>query len=222
VHEAIFEHIFGHGADALGNGIERTELCLHVGREAGIWRRTDIYGLRTPSLHIQFDPVRAAGNRCSGFTQFAQHSLNIPGPRFIGAHPPAGNRAGHEERAGLDPVRQHLILGAVQTLDTIDRDAVRAGAGNTRAKCIQKIGQIDDLRFTRGIFEHGLAFGQHGSHHQVLGTGHRHLIEDDMCAMQVVGPGTNVTVFNFDLGTHRPQPGDMQIDRTCADRATAR
>ena len=61
--------------------------------------------------------------------------------------PLAGDRAGDEERAGLDAVRDDVVLGAVQFLHAFDDDAARAGAFDLRAHLVEEIREIDDLRF---------------------------------------------------------------------------
>ena len=49
------------------------------------------------------------------------------------------DRAGNQKRSGLDPIRNDVVLGAVQFFHAFDNDATRAGAFNLRAHFVQEI-----------------------------------------------------------------------------------
>jgi hypothetical protein len=50
--------------------------------------------------------------------------------------------------------------GAVQLLHALDHQAVGADAVDLRAHLHQQVGQVGHFRLARGVFQHGLAFGQ--------------------------------------------------------------
>ena len=134
----------------------------------------------------------------------------------------AGQSRRDEVRAGFDAVRDHVMLGPVEGLAPFNLDDVGAGAPNARAHRVEQIGQVDDLRFPRGVAQEGRAFGQRRRHHQVLRPGDRLMRKRDVRAGQPFGTGFNVAVIDLDLGSHTCQPVDVQVDRALADGATAR
>ena len=93
--------------------------------------------------------------------------------------------------------------------------------GNPRSQPVQKIGQVDDFRLAGRVVDDRFAVGQDGGHHQVFGTGYRNFVQHEHGAMQPVRLRANVTVLDLDRRAHGPQPGNVQIDRAGADRATA-
>ena len=99
----------------------------------------------------------------------------------------------------------------------------RAAAGplDAGAERIKKVRQIDNLRLPGRILEYGLAIREDGGHQQVLGPGYRYGVEDDMRALQPVRPRLNETVLHDDVGTQRLQAGNVEIDRSGADRTAA-
>jgi hypothetical protein len=59
VHEAVLEDGLRDAARALGDGIERQHLRLHVRGESRIGRRADVHGAGPPPFHVELDPVIA-------------------------------------------------------------------------------------------------------------------------------------------------------------------
>ncbi len=110
---------------------------------------------------------------------------------------------------------------AVQFFHTGDGDVVGAVAGDLGAHRAQAIGQIHHFRLARGVLQHGHAVSQRRRHHQVLGAGHADDIEEDARALEALGFGVDVAVFDGDLGAHRLQTLDVQIDRARADGTAA-
>ena len=133
-----------------------------------------------------------------------------------------GDRAGDEVGACFDPIRQHPMAATVQTLDAVDDDDVGARAAHFGAERVQTVRKIDHLRLTRGVLDDRLTVGERGGHHQVFGTGDRHRIEHQTRAAQARGAGADVAVLDRDLGTHRLQASDMDVDGTGADGTAAR
>ena len=95
-----------------------------------------------------------------------------------------------------------------------------------RAHPDQHLSQVGNLGLLGGVFQDGLAFGQRGSHQEVLGTGDRHHVGGDARALQPGAPrrqrGDHVAVLDRDLGPHGLQALDVLVHRSGADRAAAR
>ena len=113
--------------------------------------------------------MRAAFDFETGFRQSGRDGSDVLGLHTIERDASAANRAGHQKGSGLDPVRNDVVLRAVQFLDAFDDDAPRAGALDLRAHLVQEIGEIANFRFGRGAFDDGHALRQHGRHHDVVG-----------------------------------------------------
>ena len=135
---------------------------------------------------------------------------------------PAGDRRRHGVGAGLDPVRQDAVDGAMQAGHAVDADLRRAGALDPRPHRVQAAREIDDLRLARGVLEDRLPLGQRGGHHQVLGAGHRHQVHDDARAAQPPGLGQHVAVLDLDAGAHCLQALHVLVHRALPDGAAAR
>ena len=84
-------------------------------------------------------------------------------------HAVAANRARDEKRPRFDPIRNDVVLGAVQFFHAFDDQSPRPGAFDFRAHLVQEIRQIADLRLRGRAFDHRDAFGQNGGHHDVIG-----------------------------------------------------
>ena len=132
-------------------------------------------------------------------------------------HPATGNRGGHQEGAGFNPVGHHLVGCALQALHPFNGDGVGAGTGNFGTHFIQVIGQIGHFGFTRRIFQHRDAISKGGSHHQVFGAGYRHHFHHNARTFEAIGAGDDITVFNLDIGAHFLHALDMDIHRARAD-----
>ena len=113
VHEAVLENGFSDHAGAFGHTVQRHELRLHVGGEAGMRHGVNVDGPWPPALHVEFDEIGAGADFRAGLLQFDQHRVE---QRRIGVRHPhlaAADRAGHQKRAGLDAIGQHGVLGRV-------------------------------------------------------------------------------------------------------------
>ena len=84
------------------------------------------------------------------------------------AHAPARDRAGDEERAGLDAVRQNAVLAAAEPLDPVDCDRVGARARDFRAHRREAGREVDDLRLARGVLDQRAPARQRCRHHEVF------------------------------------------------------
>src|SRR5256885_3321773 len=94
-------------------------------------------------------------------------------------------RGGHgaQKGAGLDAVGHHLVLAAAQAFHALDDDAAGAMAFDSCAHLDEHFGQVADLWLHGGVFQHGLAFGQHGGHQEVLGARDGHHVGGDAGAL---------------------------------------
>ncbi len=114
------------------------------------------------------------------------------------------------------------MRGAVQALHAVDDDAVGAVAPDAGAHLDEQFGQVHHLGFARGVFEDGLALGQHGGHQQVLGAGDRDHVGAHRGALQALGARDHEAVLHGDLGAQGLQTLDVLVHRTLADGAAAR
>ena len=69
------------------------------------------------------------------------------------------------------------MLGAVQPVDALHADGGGARAFDVGAHLGEQVGQVDDFGFARAVLHDGFAFGQHGGHQQVFGSGNGNLVE---------------------------------------------
>ena len=218
VHEAVFENGFGDAGRALGNTVHRHELRLHVGGKRRVRGGAHVHRFQL-AVGFDFDPVVAGADLGPGFAQLAHHRIQRVGLGVGGAHAAAGHGGRNQEGAGLDAVGHHRIVGAVQLVDAVDGDDVTAGALDAGAHGDQAAREINHLGFARGVFQHGGAVGQGSGHHQVLGAGHGDHVHHDARALQPLAAGVNVAVLDLDVGAHRLQAFDVNVDRARADGA---
>ena len=102
-----------------------------------------------------------------------------------------------------------------------DFNGIAAGAGNIRAHLRQKVLQIHDFRFFRGVAYHGFPLRFYSGEHDIFRGAHAGKIQQNIGAAQFFGAADDVAVF-FDNGNAQPlQPGKMQIDRAQAYIAAA-
>ncbi|MCY1293436.1 hypothetical protein D9M70_426950 [compost metagenome] len=221
MHEAVLEHRLDHRAGTFGHRVEGDELRLHVGGERRVRRGTQVDRLRPLAVHVQFDPVLAAGDLGAGFLQLGQHGLEDGRIGVLELDAATGGGGGDQVGAGLDAIGHHAVARAVQTLDAVDGDGVGAGALDLRAHGDQAVGQVDHFRLARGVFQHAAALGQGGGHHDVLGAGHADRVEEEVRAAQAAFRrlGLDVAAFHLDLRTHGLEAADVQVDRPRTDGA---
>ena len=224
VHEAVFEDRLDHCTSAFGNGVERDELRLHVGRERRVRGGTQVDGFRPFAVHVQLDPVFASVDVGAGFLEFFQYGFKDGRISVLDLDAAAGHGSGNQVGAGLDTVRHHAVVGRVQALDAIDDDGVGTSALDLAAHGVDEVGQVDHFRLARGVLQHAAALGQGSGHHDVLGTGHADGVEEEVRTAQATlrRLGLDVAGFDFDLRAHGLEATDVQVDRARANGATAR
>ena len=87
---------------------------------------------------------------------------------------------------------------------------------------LQEVCNVDNLGFACRIFQYGLAICQHRSHHEIFCAGHGDCIEHNMRTLQPVCPRSDKTIFDNNMRTHCPQPLNVQVDWSRANRTTTR
>ena len=161
-----------------------------------------------PTLAPASMSLAVTASRCSGAV-------------FLMRTKPRGDGAGHQIGAAFDAIGQHFVAGGAQLLDALDDDLVGARALDLRAHGDQEIGEVDDLRFARGVFDDGFAIGQRRGHHEILGAGDGDGFEVEPRALEPPGARADVAAFDVDVRAHGLQPRDMDVHRPRADGAAA-
>ena len=145
------------------------------------------------------------------------------GPRALQKHVAAGHRRRHGVSAGLDTVRLHAMLGAVEPRDSFDLDRRLARAGDFGAHFYQKVGEIHDLGFARRVMQNGGSLRQSGGHQRDMGAPDGDLGKDDFGAAQALrGLGDDIAGVDLDVGAEALKRHQEKIDRPCADGAATR
>src|SRR3989442_13646035 len=116
---------------------------------------TEIYTL---SLH---DALPAA------LVELGQHGREMLGHEIAHRHVSAGDGAGDDQRARLDPVGHDAVSGASERRHALDLDARRAGAADAGSHRVEERGEIRDLGLAGRVLADGRALSQRGSHHEV-------------------------------------------------------
>ena len=99
----------------------------------------------------------------------------------------AGHGARDGERAGLDPVRDHVVLGAAEATLAVDLDRVRVGPLDLGAHLLEEGDQVVDLGLLGGGPDHRVAVGERRGEHRVLGAHDRHEREADLRPAEPAG-----------------------------------
>ena len=103
----------------------------------------------------------------------------------------------------------------------LDDDQLGACAGDVRAHPDQAAHQVEDVRLTGGVGDHGDAVGEDGGHDQVLGARDGRHVEVDASAVQPPGVGGVHVGALLHLGAHQAQPLEVLLDTAHADVVTA-
>ncbi len=219
--EAIFENGFGDGADTLRDGVERAELCLHIGGKRRVRGRAEIDRARPPAVHVDFDPVFTRRNLGPGLGQLDENG--VQGFRRGIEHPDPASGHGRSDEVGtrLYAVGQNTVFAAAELFDALNVNRTAACTLNARAERSQEVREVDHLGLPGGIFEYGLAVREDGRHQQIFGAGHRYRIENDVPPFQPVRSRLDVAVLHDDVGAQCLQPGNVEIHRAGTDRTAA-
>ncbi len=132
-----------------------------------------------------------------------------------------GGGGGDHIGAGLDLIRDDRVIRAVELLYAVDLDHVGAGAVDVRAEGVEKVREIDDMRFLRHIFEDRQALGFYGGEHDVDGRADGDDVEIDVPPEEVLGLDADKAVPDVDGRAQRLKTLDMLVDRADAEVASA-
>jgi hypothetical protein len=84
---------------------------------------------------------------------------DVLGGYVLDGHVPAGDRGEADEAGDLDVLGADAPLAAVEGLDAVDAEDVRADAVDPRAERLEEAAEILDVRLARGVADHGLPLG---------------------------------------------------------------
>ena len=224
VHVALRKNVFGDDADSASGGKKRTHLCLHIGRKTGIWLGRELKRCGHAVGRNGYRIVRRFDFE-STIAQRLGHGLNVLRLDPLDRDSVAANRARNQKSSGFDPIRNDVVLGAVQFLDAFHDNAAGAGAFNLRAHLVQKIREIDNFRFLSGAFDHGRPFCQRCRHHYVVGAENgrpKFAAQIDHRTGEFRRKHFDVAGFHPNGRTERFESLQVQVDRAIADDAAAR
>src|ERR1700704_1031066 len=111
---------------------------------------------------------------------------------------------------------------AIELGPALDDDPRAAGARDLGAHLVEAIGDVGDLRFARGILDHGGATRERSRHQRGMSAADRHLGKFDLAAPQpILGAGDDVSAIDLDLGAEIFERHDQKVDRARTDGAAA-
>ncbi len=126
VHETIFENRFAHHCGTVGDGVDRHELGLHVGREGRVGRRADAHR-REPPRCLEANRIALGDNFTAGIHQLVDHRIQIARRSARDADLATRSGCSAQVGAGLDAIRHDAMRGAMQGIHTLNADHVAAG-----------------------------------------------------------------------------------------------
>ena len=159
----------------------------------------------------------------AGLAQLGADALEVLGDHVLDQDLPAGRRGGHHVGACLDLVGNDGIGAAVQFFDAVDLHGIGAGAADVRAHGVEEVRQIDDMRFSRRVFNDRTAAGRHGGEDDVHRRADGDLVKIDARAAQaaVRRLGDHKAVSHVDLRSESRHALDVLFDGTNAEIAAA-
>ena len=175
----------------------------------------DVAGAANPHsivklLHLNARTAELCGDR-----------LEVLGGDVLHQHIAAGGRCSHHVAAGLDLVGDDAVSAAVHLLDAAHLDDIGACAAHISAAHIQEVGQIDDMGLLGAVLKDGLALCHHGREHPVHGRADAHLIEEDVCAVQLLGVDGDHAVVHAVVCAQCAEHLEVLVDRAGAQIAAA-
>ncbi len=105
VHEAVLEDRLDDRPNARSDGVQSSELSLHVSGERRVRRRAHIDRSRPATPHVDLDPVLADTELRPRFFQLHEYRVQVIRTSVLDAHVAASNRARDQVSAALDPIR---------------------------------------------------------------------------------------------------------------------
>ena len=172
MHEPRFKNSLGDDADAWRYGHQRHHLRLSVRGETGVGQRGDVHGFE-PAIASNRDTGPMAFDSRPGIGQLVEHRVHLLGTRAAKSHGPIGRSGGNRISGRFDPIGNHFVFGPVEFFHACYGDRGAAHAGNLRAHCVQKIGEVHHLRLAGGAFDDSNTFREHSGHHHIGRPQHR-------------------------------------------------
>ena len=219
MHEAVFKDGFDDGRGALGDGIQRHELRLHVGGESGERRGADADSAWAPALYKPDMVVAARDFRACRF-EFFEDGFEQVGAGVARGDVAAGNGGRDEMGAGFDTVRQGSVARRFEGAYAFDGEGGGADAADFRSHGVQAVGEVADFGLAGGVAEDGGAFGECGGHEQVFGARDGHHVHEEAAAAQFAA-GFDVAFVDVDMGTEGLHAFDVLIHGAGTDGTTA-
>jgi hypothetical protein len=223
--QTVLEDRFVHVRIAVGLGEQDARRRLEVRREAGVRTGFDVGGAIAAvakALAVNRDPIRFALGVDAGSLEDLEEGDHVVARRPRERDPTAGDRTRDRERPGLDPVGDHVMLGAAETAFAVDLDRVRVGPLDLGAHLVEEQDQVIDLGFAGGGPDHGVTVGKGGGENRVLGAHDRDEREPDLGAAQPARRGREVVAVPvFDRRSKRAHRFDMEVDGSAADPIAA-
>jgi hypothetical protein len=112
-------------------------------------------------------------------------------------------------------------LPAAKALDASDAEDVRPDALDLRSKGDEEPAEVLDVRLARRVGDHGLAFGEHRRHHDVLRSGHRGLVQEDARCEEALRPH-RVAAVHVDVSAELRKGMDVRVQPAAADHVASR
>ena len=224
--EAALEHLLMDEHGAFGLGGDDEEDAQQVGREAGPGGVGDGHGAAVhEGLHLvvpvlgDVDVVADAFDGDTDAPECLGNDAEVLVADVLDGDVAAGHGCHADEGADLDHVGQDGVVGAVQCGDALDGQQVGADAGNPGAHGVEHPAELLDVGLAGGVVDGGGASGQDGGHDDVGGARHAGLVQEHVCALQLVGinlidPPLDAVV---ELGTQLLNADEVSVESPAPD-----
>jgi len=133
----------------------------------------------------------------------------------------AGDRSRDEKGSGFDAVRVDTMTRTVEFRDALNANGSSACSFDLRSHGDEQGSEIGDFGLAGAVLEDGLSLGKRGGHQEVFGSGNSDFVEDDVCALEPVGAGFEITMILGDGGSHGFEAVDVEVDGAAADGAAS-
>ena len=135
--------------------------------------------------------------------------------------PSSRRRAGAGERRGDDAVARDRVVRGLARRGAADDDSAAPGSRNVRAERAEIILKRDDLRLARRAVDGRPPLGGAGCEHDVFRRADARKAQIDLRSVQFGRAAEDIAALFADLGSHRAQSGQVQVDRPFAELAAA-
>ena len=221
IFEPALEDALRHDARAIRQSQNHRDLRLHIRRKSRIRQRLDMC-VDQPLVRRHPDRVVRDLHLTSDLLQLRRQRLQMLRNDIVDCDIAAGRRRRKHIRPGLDLVRDDGIFRPVQLLHAADADHIRPRALDLRAHAVEEVRTVNHMRLLRRILDDRHALREARRHHDVDGRAHRHHIEINMAADQIVSRRDDHPVLNADIRAQCAESLDMLINRPEADVASLR